>query len=86
MYRFFWHTYQSQSGLLIHFGVVCRCMQLSGLFISMAMVMENALSTSKLIHAESVGEFFARIVNITSSSYVIGLRDLVFSSNWLSIM
>ena len=48
--------------------------------------MENTLLTSKLIHAESAGEFFARIVNITSSSYVIGLKDLVFSSNWLSIM
>ena len=61
-------------------------MQFSGLFISMAMVMENAFSTSKLIHAESPGEFFSRIVNITSSSYVIDLKDLVFSSNWLSIM
>ena len=60
-------------------------MQLSGLFISVAKVMENALSTSKLIHAESAGEFFARIVNITSSSYMIGLRDFVFSSYWLSI-
>ena len=65
---------------------MCRCIQLSGLFISVAMVIENALSTSKLIHAESAGEFFARIVNIPFSPYVIGLKDLVFSSNWLSIM
>ena len=61
-------------------------MQLTGLFISVAMVTESALSTSKLIHAESAGDFFGRIVNITSSSCVIALKDLVFSSNWLSIM
>ena len=83
MYRFFSHTHHSQSGLIIHFG---RCMQLRSLLISVAMVMENALSTSKLIHVERAGEFFARIVNIKRSSYVIGLKDLVFSSNWLSIM
>ena len=56
------------------------------LIISAAIVMKNALSTSKLIHAETAGEIFALIVNITSSSYVIGLKDLVFSTNWPSIM
>ena len=58
--------------------------QLSGLFISVIMVMQNASSTSKLIHAESESDISAQIVDIPSSSYVIGLKDLVFSPNWFS--
>ena len=50
------------------------------------MVMQNCLSTTKLIRDESAGKLFARITDITSFSYVIGLKDLVFSAYWSSIM
>ena len=61
-------------------SILCRWVQWSGLCIGVAMVVWNI----KINPCSKRRQILARVVHITSSSYVIGLKDLVCSAYWLS--